>query len=43
MTGMRDLKISGILMRNSAFYHLKLEDSKGVWIHDMEIFVDVWG
>ena len=40
---MRNVEISGILMRNSPMYHILIDDSKGFWIHDMEIYVDVWG
>jgi polygalacturonase len=39
----RDIEVSGILIKNSAYYNFVLYDCENAYIHDMEIFVDVMG
>ena len=43
MQRMQNLVITGVKWQNAPYYHMKIEDSKGVWIYNMEIYVDVWG
>ena len=35
-------EISGVTWKNSPRFHLELKDIDSVYIHDIEIFVDIW-
>jgi len=43
MERLRHFEMSGVKWQNSMGFHIKIEDSDSVHIHDMEIFVDVMG
>ena len=39
----RNMEVSGILVKNSPYYHIVINDCENAYMHDMEIYVDVWG
>jgi len=39
----RNLEMSGVYVTNSPYYHIRLEDSEEIYMHDFEIYVDVFG
>jgi hypothetical protein len=36
-------EITGVKWQNSPSFHFHLEDIDSFWIHDFEIYVDIWG
>jgi len=42
-TRTRHIEVSGILVKNSAYYNVVLYDCEDGYLHDMEVFVDVMG
>lgn len=38
-----NIEVTGILVKNSPYYNVVLYDCENGYLHDMEIYVDVWG
>jgi len=39
----RNLEVRDVLIQNSPYYHIVLYDCENIYMHDFEIYVDVWG
>lgn len=39
----RDIEITGVRWLNSPRFNIWLEDIDGAWVHDFEIYADVYG
>lgn len=42
-TRMRNFELTGVKWQNSPSFHIKIDDSDSIYIHDMEVYVSLWG
>jgi polygalacturonase len=39
----RNLEVRDVLILNSPYYHIVPYDCENIYMHDFEIYVDIWG
>ena len=39
----RNIEVRDVLIQNSPFYHIVPDDCENIYMHDFEIYVDIWG